>query len=174
MYRADQWKVLEVLGSQLPKRPLFKTKDIADRTFKRRNDPDRAVRNAFRKLRTEGHIEIAERGQYRLTQKGVHFLTKAKKDGINIVPPRGAKKTKKGSKKSIKRAAKKVPIKKADIKKPKATVVRRKVVRRPVSEEPQVMQEPQVAQGASSPAIHSVEQPPIVSVEDPATATLAF
>lgn len=111
MYRADQWKVLEILGAAAPKRPYLKTSEIAKKGFNRREDPDRCVRNAFRKLRVEEHIEIGERGMYRITAKGMSFLTKSKKAGYKPLPAR---------KKSEKPAKKAKAVKKAKPAKTKA------------------------------------------------------
>jgi len=121
MYRADQWKVLGILGAHLPKRPSMKTKDIATK-FSRREDPDRVVRNAYRKLRAEGHIEIAERGEYRITQKGSAFYTKSMKDGFKPLAPR-----KKGEEKPARKPTRKATSKKSVPKKsvPKKTTTKK-------------------------------------------------
>jgi len=119
MYRAEQWKVLEALGSEVPKRPTSTVSGIVEAGFKRKDNADRIVRNALRKPRAEGHIEIAERGEYRLTQKGASFLATARAEGYKPEAPRKASKkvAKKVAKKATKKAAKKKVTKKAAAKK---------------------------------------------------------
>ena len=82
MYKKDHWDVLKVLASELPKRTQMSTSDIVDAGFKRRDNADRIVRNAYRMLRKEGHIEIADRGMYRITQKGASHFKKAEEEGF--------------------------------------------------------------------------------------------
>jgi hypothetical protein len=81
-YRQDHLRLLKVFARELPKRPSIKVAALAKAAFsdiqKRKPDcaslsPDRACRNALRKPRQEKHIEIAERGEYRLTQLGAAF-----------------------------------------------------------------------------------------------------
>lgn len=82
-YRSDHVKVLEFLAQDLPKRTSYKVAAIA-KAFsdlsKRKpalNIPvDRVVRNALRKPRHEGHVEISERGDYCLTPDGAAFIRK--------------------------------------------------------------------------------------------------
>lgn len=140
MYNIDQWKVMKVLGSKLPKRECFKIKDIKNAAFK--NAPnDRVVRNAIRKPRDEGHVEIEERGEYRLTPKGVTFVQKAEKDGFKPSPVREIKKTakpKKAVKKDIKKVAKKAKAangKSVKAKKP-VKVHETKAAEKPVAKKP--------------------------------------
>lgn len=70
MYKLDHIRILKVLATALPKRPTFVTKDIVGMGFKRQENADRRVRNAFRKLRSDNHIEKVRRGEYRLTATG--------------------------------------------------------------------------------------------------------
>lgn len=118
MYTKDQWAVMSVLGADIPKRPTMKTAVVAEKAFKGDSNADRRTRNAYRKLRAEGHVEIADRGEYRLTATGVTFF---KKNKSSFTPKearkRGAPTTKKVAKKTTKRvekaATKKVDTKKA-------------------------------------------------------------
>jgi hypothetical protein len=121
-YRQDHLKLLKVFARELPKRPSMKVAALAKAAFsdiqKRKPDcaslsPDRACRNALRKPREEEHIEIAERGEYRLTQKGAAFCKTM--DKYEVAPdrkdgePRAKKaKGKKAAKKTAKKVAKKV------------------------------------------------------------------
>jgi len=122
LYRQDHVRLLKVFAKELPKRPSLKVADLT-KAFsdiqKRKPDcaslsPDRACRNALRKPRAEGHIEIAERGEYRLTQKGVAFCKTL--DKFEAAPDRkdGEPRTKKSKgKKAAKKVAKKATAKKA-------------------------------------------------------------
>ena len=95
-YREDHMRVLSVLADELPKRPTFKISEIALK-FKGRagvGDADRAARNAIRKPRSEGHVEIAERGDYRLTAAGVAFMKDVEKKGYETAADRAGGKTK--------------------------------------------------------------------------------
>jgi len=122
MYNVDQWKIMKKLASSLPKREAQKVGDIKDACFKGAPN-DRVVRNAVRKPVKEGHIEIAGRGDYRLTPKGAAFVQKMEKEGFKpsavrqmAKPARPIKKSPKKSKavaKSAKPAAKKVAKKAA-------------------------------------------------------------
>ena len=76
MYKTDHIKVLRVLAGGLPKRQTFKTYEVVLKEFKNVASADRRVRNAYRKLRAEGHVEIADRGEYRLTRAGVGLCRK--------------------------------------------------------------------------------------------------
>lgn len=80
MYRSDHIKVLKVLAENLPKRSVFKTKDIVGKAFKRCKSGDRRVRNAYRQLVKERHAETVERGAYRLTVSGAALCRKQEKD----------------------------------------------------------------------------------------------
>ena len=84
MYKMDHVKVLKVLAGFLPKRLTLKTKYIVEKAFKNVEDADRRVRNAYRKIRSEGHIEIVNRGEYRLTTSGAAFCRKLKKSGWRV------------------------------------------------------------------------------------------
>jgi hypothetical protein len=85
MYKADHIKVLRVLASGLPKRRVFKTGLIVEEMFAWDSAGDRRVRNAYRKLRKEGHVEIVERGKYRLTTSGAAFCRRLQKYDWDIV-----------------------------------------------------------------------------------------
>lgn len=121
MYRADHIKVLKALAAALPKRTSFKTSDIVAKAFKRAENGDRRVRNAYRKIRKEGHLEVGERGEYRLTQAGAAFCKKAAAENwkLSDKAPTKKKATKKAAKKtaSKKKVAKKTTKKKAAPKK---------------------------------------------------------
>jgi hypothetical protein len=113
-YRDDHMRVLNVLADELPKRPTFKISEIALK-FKGRDgvkDPDRAARNAIRKPRSEGHVEIAERGDYRLTSAGVSFMKDVDKNGYKVADDRaeGGKKAKKSKTLGKKAKAKEKPV----------------------------------------------------------------
>lgn len=109
----DHWKVLKALGAKAPQRPKMTTEGIVKAQFGGRTAADRTVRNAYRKLRDEALIEIADRGEYRLTQAGAHAFMKMKKEGFTP-----AKKTKRAApKKAAKKAAKKAPKKRTSTKK---------------------------------------------------------
>jgi len=124
-YRQDHLRLLKVFARELPKRPSMKVADLAKAAFsdiqKRKPDcaslsPDRACRNALRKPREEEHIEIAERGEYRLTQKGAAFCKTL--DKYEVAPDRKdgeprVKKAKAKGKKAAKETAKKVSKKAA-------------------------------------------------------------
>jgi len=84
MYKADHIKVFKVLAEFLPKRLTLKTKYIVEKAFKNYEDGDRRVRNAYRKMRTEGHVEIVNRGEYRLTTPGAAFCRKLKKNSWKV------------------------------------------------------------------------------------------
>jgi len=89
MYNADQWKVMGILASELPKRAVVRTKQVVAH-FRRRENADRIVRNSYRKLKEEGHIEIVERGEYRLTPAGVKFYNKMTAEGFKPTTKRAA------------------------------------------------------------------------------------
>ncbi|CAB4131373.1 AT hook, DNA-binding motif [uncultured Caudovirales phage] len=83
-YRKDHIKLLKVFAAALPKKPSFSVPDLAKAAFsdikslKPDTDlnPDRACRNALRKPRAQGHIEIVDRGEYRLTTEGAALCRK--------------------------------------------------------------------------------------------------
>ena len=104
MYRSDHVKVLKVLAENLPKRSVFKTKDIVGKAFKRCKSGDRRVRNAYRQLVKERHAETVERGAYRLTASGAALCRKQEKDNWQILEE---------PKKLIKKPAKKLTKKPA-------------------------------------------------------------
>jgi len=116
-YRSDHIKLLKVFAAALPKKTCFPVADLAKAAFtgieKRKPDckslnPDRACRNALRKPRAEGHIEIAERGEYRLTAAGAAFCKKL--DGYAVAPD---KKSGEKKPKTAKKVAAKTPTKTA-------------------------------------------------------------
>jgi len=115
MYRSDHVKVLKALASNLPKRTTFKTKDIAKKAFKNADEGDRPTRNAYRKLKSDGFIEIVERGEYRLTSSGAAFCRKLEKNRWKL--PGAKKSVKKVLKAAPKKVTKKVAVKKAAVKK---------------------------------------------------------
>lgn len=132
MYTKDQWAVMSALALDAPKRPKMKVSDIAARSFGADDSSDRRARNAFRKPRTQGHVEIAERGEYRLTPTGLSYFKQSTKSGAEPSAVRVTKtkkaagkkaKTKKGvkspaTKKATKKAATKKVAKKPAAKKP--------------------------------------------------------
>lgn len=177
MYRADHIKVLKVLAGSLPKRPTFKTKDVVEQAFKRVDGGDRRVRNAYRKIRKEGHAEISDRGEYRLTASGASFCTKLAKDGWKIDEEKApkakrpakakAEKQAKAEKKAApkKEAAKKTTTKKAAAKKaaPKKTAA--KAAKKP----------PKKQEKTAKPGSNGVEATPVpVENDASAGATLSF
>ncbi len=123
MYKQDHIKVLKVLASEAPKRAAFTTSAIVEEAFKRTENGDRRVRNAYRKIRKEGHAEIVDRGEYRLTPSGVSFVQKAEKAGwkfdaepkTKAAPKKAevkkASKAVKASPKKETKAPKKAPVK---------------------------------------------------------------
>lgn len=82
MYYEDQWKVLEVLDGG----GVMKVAHIVAFGFSKRENADRAVRNALRKPRSEGHVEIVGRGEYQITGEGKKFVAQARKDGFTPIP----------------------------------------------------------------------------------------
>jgi len=101
-YKSDHIKVLKVFGSELPKRPSMKTTDIVAKAFKNADDGDRKVRNAYRMIRKNEHIEIGERGEYKMTQAGAAWFAKAEKEGFKAPEkaPKAPKKADKAPKKA--------------------------------------------------------------------------
>lgn len=114
MYKRDHWDVLKVLAKSLPERPSMSTAGIALKGFKRRDNADRIVRNAYRMLRKEGHVEIVSRGMYRITEAGAEFYQNSVAEGFN---PSAAKRAKSTKKKVAKKAPKKKVVKKKVAKK---------------------------------------------------------
>ena len=104
MYNTDQWKIMKQLAGSLPKRESLKIGDIKDKCFKSAPN-DRVVRNAIRKPVAEGHVEIADRGDYRLTAKGAAFCQKMEKEGFKPASVRQMAKPSQSIKKSAKKAA---------------------------------------------------------------------
>lgn len=91
MYKTDHWAVLSALASKLPKRPTFRTKQVAEEAFGKAKDADRRTRNAYRKLRDLGHIEISERGEYQITAEGAASYKKLSASGF--VPEKARKRS---------------------------------------------------------------------------------
>jgi len=85
MYKSDHIKVLMVFASGLPKRRIFRTSIIVEEAFEYVESGDRRVRNAYRELRKEGHIEIVERGKYRLTTSGAAFCRRLQKYDWDVI-----------------------------------------------------------------------------------------
>ena len=120
-YRSDHIKLLKVFTAALPKKTSFAVADLAKAfsDVKKRKpdtalDADRACRNALRKPRAMGHVEIAERGEYRLTPAGAAFCKKL--DSYEVAPDKGKgeKKVKAGKVKAAAKApakAEKAPAK---------------------------------------------------------------
>jgi hypothetical protein len=73
-YKADHVRVLKALGSELPDRPSMTTEQIVSKTFRRCENADRRVRNAYRMIRAAKHATIVKRGLYRLTASGAAFV----------------------------------------------------------------------------------------------------
>lgn len=119
MYNADQWKVMGILAADLPKRAVVRTKQVVAH-FRRRENADRIVRNSYRKLRENGHIEIVERGEYRLTPAGVKFYNKMSKEGFKPSAKRAVEASKPVKKKTAKKTAAKPKTAKKSAKKAKA------------------------------------------------------
>lgn len=109
MYRSDHIKVLRVLAGGLPKRTTFKTKDIVMKAFKRCESGDRRVRNAYRKLVKEGHVEIVERGVYRLTASGVVLCRKLERSRWRVSKEITSSTARKGVTKRVVKGAAKSP-----------------------------------------------------------------
>lgn len=110
--RKDHLKVIEFLAQDLPKRPSFKMSDIAKAKFK--DGPnitaERVARNSVRKPRQLGLVEIAERGEYRLTPQGAAMAKNIKSyeaaPDIQREAKAPAKKAAKGKPEKAKAAAK--------------------------------------------------------------------
>ena len=93
-YRSDHVTLLKVFASSLPKRASYPVSELAKAfsDVKKRKpgtalDADRACRNALRKPRAMGHVEIAERGEYRLTATGAAFCKKLA--SYEVAPDKG-------------------------------------------------------------------------------------
>lgn len=95
-YRKDHVKLLKVFAGALPKKPSFSVADLAKAAFSDIKklkpdtalDADRACRNALRKPRALGHIEIVERGEYRLTTEGAALCRKL--ESYTVAPDKKA------------------------------------------------------------------------------------
>lgn len=118
-YRSDHIRLLKVFAAALPKKPSFTVEALAKAAFsdiKKRKpdtslDADRACRNALRKPRTMEHVEIADRGEYRLTAAGAAFCKKL--DSYSVAPDKakGEKKAKSPKKAKAAKASAKAPVK---------------------------------------------------------------
>lgn len=152
-YKMDHWKVLATLCSKAPKRPTMSTSDIVETAFKRIDDADRKVRNAYRMLREEGHIEIADRGQYRATQKGVSFFDSNKKD---FKPAKKSARRPAVKKAPAKKAAKRHPTKAAKAKKAPAKKQEAKAkkapAKKPAAKKPAPAKKPEKGNGVKASA----------------------
>ena len=73
-YKPDHVRVLKALGDDLPERPSMTTEQITAKTFRRCENADRRIRNAYRMIRAAGHASIIKRGVYRLTANGAKHL----------------------------------------------------------------------------------------------------
>lgn len=125
MYKQDHIKVLKVLASYLPAKKTFTTKEIVELGFKRAENADRRVRNAYRKIRKDGHAEITDRGAYRLTAAGASFCADAAKVNWKFKAEDKKATTKKAATK--KATTKKTSTKKATAKKEAAPKKAKKV-----------------------------------------------
>jgi len=128
--RRDHIKVIEFLGKDLPKRTSFKMADIAKAKFK--DGPnitaDRVARNSVRKPRELGLVEIAERGEYRLTPQGATFHKNLKT--YQVAPD--IEREEKVAKKAAKAAKAAKPAKAAKAEKP----AKAKAAAKPAAEKP--------------------------------------
>lgn len=187
MYRADHIKVLKVLAGSLPKRPTFKTKDVVEQAFKRVDGGDRRVRNAYRKIRKEGHAEISDRGEYRLTASGASFCTKLAKDGWKIDEEKAPKakrpakaKAEKQAKAEKKAAPKKATAKKAAPKKEaaKKTTTKKAAAKKAAPKKTAAKaakKPPKKQEKTAKPGSNGVEATPVpVENDASAGATLSF
>jgi len=117
-YKGDHIRVMKVLGSSLPKRASVNTEGVVAQGFKGQDNAERRARNAYRMLRKSGHIEIADRGEYRLTASGGAFVTALAKNGFKL--PEKAKPVKKAAKAKVAKAkVAKAKVAKAKVAKPK-------------------------------------------------------
>lgn len=146
-YTRDHLNVLKALGKDAPKRTQMTTEEVVKAQFKDKGDKgDRVVRNAYRKLRDRGLIEIADRGMYRLTQAGVKMYQTLKEKGVGgILQERKATPKKAKAKKTGKKEAKKATPKKA---KPKAKPAVKKAA-------PKAKPKTTTAKAAKAPEKHS-------------------
>ena len=126
-YTKDHVVVMKVLGREIPKRPTLSTKEVVGLGFKGKDNGDRIVRNAYRKLKEKELVEIADRGRYRLTPMGVSFVKTVKEKGDGAVMHVAAEKVKSAPKKAAK-PAKKV-AKAAPAKKPTKKAAPKKAVK---------------------------------------------
>lgn len=122
-YKIDHWKVMQALAKESPKRPAMTTEEVLKAAYGGRADKERTVRNAYRMLRENEHVEIVGRGEYRLTPAGVAEFQRLKKEKFQPEAPkrRAPVKAKPKAKKAAKPKAKRPsPPKKAVKAKPKA------------------------------------------------------
>ena len=180
-YRQDHLRLLKVFARELPKRPSMKVAALAKAAFsdiqKRKPDcaslnPDRACRNALRKPRQEEHIEIAERGEYRLTQKGAAFCKSLDKYEVASDRKDGEPRTKKakrakGDKEKGVKVAKKVAKAKAKVEAKKAAA--KKIETKPVVEKKAAVSAPKKTNG-QKPILPPSRKPTKPSAEEQADA----
>ena len=83
-YKKDHVRVFKVLAAELPKRTLMTTATVVRLGFKNLDEADRTVRNAYRMMRERGHVEIAERGKYRLTATGMKYYERLAENGFEL------------------------------------------------------------------------------------------
>ena len=193
-YKGDHIRVMKVLGSSLPKRASVNTEGVVAQGFKGQDNAERRARNAYRMLRKSGHIEIADRGEYRLTASGGAFVTALAKNGFKL--PEKAKPVKKAAKakvakakvakakvakpKPAKKVAKAKPVKKAakakvakakpakKVAKPKAAPVKVAAAKK---RSPKLPKAPKASNGAS---VTATPEAPVKTEERPASAQLTF
>ena len=182
-YRQDHVRLLKVFAKELPKRPSMKVTDLAKAAFsdirKRKPDceslsPDRACRNALRKPREEGHIEISARGEYRLTQLGAGFCKSL--DKFVPAPDRkdGEPRVKRAkSKKTAKKVAKKVSAKKVTDKKAATAKVEPKKETKPVEKKTAAEPKVEKAKKISKPILPPPRKTTRPTAEEDAAALKA-
>lgn len=160
-YKSDHIKVLKVLASALPKRPTFTTNAIVEKAFKSAEDGDRRVRNAYRMIRKNDHAEIADRGEYRLTQKGASWFEKAEKEGFKAP---AAEKKAPAKKAPVKKSAKPKAKPKAKAKPKKAS----KAAKKPVKVKPrQPSTKPKAKQPSTKPKQPATKASKPVAAKNP-------
>ena len=166
-YKTDHIKVLKALAADLPKRTAMKTSEIVAKVFKNAEDGDRKVRNAYRMIRKQNHIEIAERGDYRLTATGASWFTKAEKEGFKVpekAPKKEAKKatTKMPAVKAKKDAPKKAETKKAAKAAPKKAESKKTDAKKPAVKMPTVKAKKAESKPAPKPTAKAAPKMPAV------------
>ena len=136
-YKIDHWKVMCALAKEAPKRPTMTTEDVLKAAYGGRADKERTVRNAYRMLRENEHVEICERGEYRLTPAGVSEYQRLKKEKFQPeAPKRRAPVTKKAKAGKKAKATKRPSPPKAKPKAVKAKPKRPSPPKRPSAPKP--------------------------------------